>query len=170
MGFPSVLKDMILFDDGESQQGEVPECTIPKLALKLEEWFSGGMLAPLDITMGIDKLVFEYTHNSLNQTTISGFGLPAFDGKQLRFAGAYQEDGSGDVQAVEVISHGKVTELDFGTQKKGTVSTVKRKMTCAYYELNVDGVNWITIDVLNNVFLVMGKDMTAAIRAALGIS
>lgn len=168
MGFPSKLKEFDTFINGIDHIGIVPEITIPKLALKTEEWIAAGMVAPLDITLGLNKIEFDITLGGLTDSIIGDFGNAAHDATLLRFAGAYQEDGSGTVNAVEVIANGKITEIDFGSQKKATDTAHKSKMTCSYYELNVDGANWITIDVMNMIFVVKGVDRYAAIRAALG--
>lgn len=170
MGFPSKLKEFDFYANGVDHIGIVPEVEIPKLALKTEEWIAAGMAAPLDITLALNKIEFGVTLGGLTDTVLSDFGNPAHDASLWRFAGAYQEDGSGTVNALEIISNGKVSELDFGSQKKATDTAHKHKMTCTYYELNVDGVNWITIDVMNMIFVVKGVDRYAQIRAALGRS
>lgn len=168
MGFPSKLKEFDTYINGVDHIGIVPELTIPKLVQKTEEWLAAGMVAPLDITLGLGKIEFDITLGGLTRSIVVDFGNPAHDATLLRFAGAYQEDGSGTVSAMEVIANGKVTEIDFGGQKKASDTAHKAKMTCTYYELNVDGENWITIDVMNMIFIVMGVDRYAAIRAALG--
>lgn len=168
MGFPSKLKDFDLYINGTDHAGVIPELTIPKLALKSEEFHAGGMVAPLDITLGLQKIEFDFTLGGLIESIFGDFGAAAHDATLLRFAGAYQEDGSGTVRAAEVIALGKVSEVDFGSQKKASDTAHKSKMTCTYYELNVDGLNWVTIDVMNQVFIVMGIDRYAEIRAALG--
>lgn len=168
MGMPSKLKNMNLFLDGRTHIGIVAEVTIPKIALKTEDWRGGGMLGPIMIDQGLDKIEAEFTMGGLVASAVSQFGATRNDAVLLRFAGAFQDDGSGRVQAVEMVCRGRYTELDFGNQKPGDDTQHKYKMACSYYKLSVDGLLWFEIDLLNAVFIVYGIDRYAEIRAALG--
>jgi hypothetical protein len=92
----------------------------------------------------------------------------ALAGALVRFVGAYQEDQTGTVKTIEVVCMGRYTEIDFGNAKAGDNTVHKYKMACSYYRLIVDGVDWIEIDLINMIFIVMGVDRYADIRAALG--
>ena len=50
-----ILKNMSLFVDGRGYAGNVDELNLPKLALKTEEFRGGGMDAPIEIDMGMEK-------------------------------------------------------------------------------------------------------------------
>jgi P2 family phage contractile tail tube protein len=168
MGMPSKLKNHNLFLDGTTHAGVVAEVTIPKLALKMEEWRGGGMLGPIMIDQGLDKIEVEFTLGGLVASAVRQFGATRHDAVLLRHAGAYQEDGSGAVQACEVICRGRYSELDFGNQKPGDDTEHKAKLACSYYKLSVDGQVWIEVDLLTSVFIVFGVDRYAEIAAALG--
>ncbi len=168
MGMPSKLKNHNLYLDGQTHIGIVGEVTIPKLVLKMEEWRGGGMLGPIMIDNGLDKIEVEFALGGLMSSAIRQFGATRHDAVLLRHNGAYQEDGTGAVQAAEVICRGRYSELDFGNQKPGDDTEHKSKMACSYYKLSVDGQVWFEIDLLNAVFIVFGIDRYAEIRAALG--
>ena len=51
MGLPSVLKNMILFNEGQNYMGEVKSVTLPPLTHKIEEWRGGGMPGAVGIDM-----------------------------------------------------------------------------------------------------------------------
>ena len=51
-----VLKNMNLFVDGRGYAGVVDELTPPKLTMKTEEHRAGGMDAPVELDMGMEKL------------------------------------------------------------------------------------------------------------------
>nr|WP_262363471.1 phage major tail tube protein [Xylella fastidiosa] len=51
-----LLKHLNLFIDGKGYAGQVEEINLPKLTLKTEEFRGGGMLAPVELTMGLEKL------------------------------------------------------------------------------------------------------------------
>jgi P2 family phage contractile tail tube protein len=168
MGFPFKLKKMDMLVDGVGHLAETEEVTIPKLALKTEDWLGGGMLGPVPIDMGLDKIEFEFSMGGLIQAAIARFGETSLTGSLVRFVGAYQDDQTGATRALEVVAMGRYTEIDFGNAKSGDNTTHKYKLACSYYRLIVDGVDWIEIDLINMIFTVMGIDRYADIRAALG--
>lgn len=168
MGVPSKLKNMHAYVNGVSHAGIVAEVTLPKLSLKTEEWRGGGMLGPIMIDQGLDKLELEHTDGGLIESAFRDFGATSHDAVMVRFAGAYQEDGTGSVKAVEAIVRGRYTEIDMGNAKPGGDTEHKKKMACSYYKLSVDGQDWIEIDLLAGTFIVFGVDRQAEIQAALG--
>ena len=169
MGFPKKLKNMNLFGNGTSFLGEIAEVTVPKWAVKMEEWRGGGMLGPVMIDVGLDKIELDFDLGGLNPTIIKDFGATAYDASILRFAGAYQDDSTGAVSAVEITVNGRPQEIDLGNAKAGGETTHKYKIPCSYMEMVVDGVQWCQIDMIAGIFVVFGVDRYAEIRAALGV-
>ena len=167
MGVPSKLKNFNLFADGGSLMGLSKEATLPKITAKMEEWRGGGMLGPIKIDLGLGALDMEFTLGGLADVAFRQFGATAYDAAALRFAGAYQEDGTGTVQALEVKCRGRYEELDLGNASAGGDTDHKYKMTCAYYQLVVDGVTWLEFDLMAQVYNVFGVDRYAEIRAAI---
>lgn len=165
---PFKLKSMALFDDGVRYAGEVPEITLPKLSRKLEEYRGGGMDGPVQFDMGQEAIEMEWKPGGHLNGVYTAYGLPAVDGKMLRFVGGYQADDTGQVKAVEIVVRGRHTEIDPGTAKPGDNSEQTIKTSCTYYKQVVDGVTLIEIDILNYVFIVNGVDRLAALRAAIG--
>ena len=117
MGFPAKLKNFNVFTDGTSHIGVATEVTPPKWAIKMEEWRGAGMLGPIMIDMGLDKLEVDFTLGGLTDSAFRAFGAVAYDATQLRFAGAYQDDSSGAVKAAEIVAMGRYQEIDFGRSK-----------------------------------------------------
>ncbi len=168
MGFPSKLKDMNFFEDGTSFKGQIPEVTLPKLTLKLEDYRAGGMAGPVPIDFGLEKLELEVKAGGLVRDLFRQFGAVAIDAKLNRFAGAFQDDSTGAVVAVEVVTRGRTSEIDMGSSKPGDDTEQTFKTTCSYYKLVVDGEVWIEIDMIAGIFIVFGNDRRAEIRAAIG--
>jgi len=168
MGFPFKLKQMDMLLDGVGHLAETEEVTVPKLVIKTEDWRGGGMIGPVPIDMGLDKLEFEFSMGGMIDAALRQFGATSLAASLVRFVGAYQNDLTGQVQSVEVVCMGRYTEIDFGNGKPGDNSTHKYKVGCSYYRLIVDGVDWIEIDLINMVFIVFGVDRYAEIRTALG--
>lgn len=168
MGLPKTLKNFILFIDGDNYAGEVPETTLPKLGIVTEEYRAGGMLGNVDLDMGLEKLEMSFKAGGLLTSVLRQFGIANLSGVQLRFAGAYQADDTGDVMSAELVARGRHKEIDYGTAKVGEKTEMSVSSTLTYLKWTIDGNVEIEIDVLNNVFLVNGVDRMAEIRLALG--
>ena len=167
MALPKKLKDMRTFVDGNRYAGEVPEVTLPKLAIKTEAYRGGGMLGEVDIDMGLEKLEAEIKAGGLLKDLFRGFGATTHDAVLIRFAGAYQSE-SGGVEAAEATMRGRIAEIDPGSAKPGSDTEHTFKYTLTYYRLDIDGQNEIEIDVVGGTYIVGGVDRRAEINALLG--
>lgn len=169
MALPRKLKNQNLFHDGNNFIGLVPEVTLPKLARKMEEYRAGGMDGPVDADVGGEKLTIDWTAGGMIVEALRTFAATSATAVALRFAGAYQRDDDGTVDAVEVIARGRYSELDFGSAKPGETTAHKYTMTCAYYRLDINGRTEVEIDQLNMIYMVNGVDILAGQRRAIGI-
>lgn len=167
-GFPAKLKNFNVFGNGESWLGQVGEITPPKLTRKVEQWRGGSMLGEVDIDLGLEKLELELKIGGLLLGALRMFGLVGIAGAQLRFVGAYQDDQSGEVMALEIVTRGRMTEIDLGTGKAGDNTEHTYKLSATYMKWTVNGRVEAEVDLLNNIFIVDGVDLTAQIRIALG--
>ncbi len=165
---PSKLKNMNLFVDGEGFKGEVTEITLPKITLKTEEYRAAGMVAPIDIDLGLEKLELEVKYGGFMNHIYAGFGSVSVDGGYHRYVGAYQSDGTGVYKKVEAICLGRYMEIDGGTSKVGDDTENMSKSCLNYYQLLIDDREVLTVDILNHVFRVNGIDRLAEERAILG--
>jgi hypothetical protein len=169
MALPRKLKNMNLFVDGISYVGVATEVQLPKLSRKLEEFRGAGLNAPIEADLGMEKLEVEHTYGGLVRELFTQFGITRVDGVLLRFAGAYQRDDTGEVDAVEVVLRGRHSEIDPGTSKPGDDTELKIKSSLSYYKLSINGEVVIEIDVLNMIELVGGTDRLADQRRAIGL-
>ncbi|MGV6473540.1 phage major tail tube protein [Azotobacter vinelandii] len=171
MGLPRKLKNMNLFNDGNSYLGESKTVTLPPLARKMEAYRGGGMNGPVKIDQGMsdDGIQLEWTLGGLDLIVLRQFGAITADAVLLRFAGAYQRDDTGEVSAVEVVVRGRHEEINLGDAEPGEDTEVSLVTTCSYYKLIVDGNTEIEIDLLNMIEIVNGVDLLAAQRAAIGM-
>ncbi|SCU94352.1 Major tail tube protein [Cupriavidus necator] len=169
MALPRKLKHFNVFADGVTHAGEVEEITLPKLTRKLEEYRAGGMNGPIDIDLGNEKLELESTYGGLMRTILKQYGVTVADAAMVRFAGAYQRDDTGEVDAVELVVRGRHTEIDFGNAKAGDNSQFKVKSSLTYYKLTVNGEVWIELDHVNFIEVVFGVDRLAEQRRAIGL-
>lgn len=169
MGLPTKLKNMNLFNDGNSYVGQIAEVSIPKLARKFEGWRGAGMDAEIQIDMGGETIEFEWKPGGQIDQVFTQFGAPTHDALGLRWVGAYQDDATATVKAVEISVRGRHQEIDPGTGKPGDDTEQTVKTICSYYKLSVDGRVLIEKDEANMIFIVNGVDILAAQRAAIGI-
>ena len=114
MGLPAKLKNFNVTVNGDSYAGVAGEVTLPKIAAKVEGWRGGGMLAEVDIEMGLEKLEMEMKFGGLVFRIMRGFGAFGVAGQMIRFNGAYQEDAAGLVRPAELVTRGKFVEIDPG--------------------------------------------------------
>lgn len=166
---PAKLKNMNLSVDGQGYKGEVMEVIPPKITSKLQDYRAGGMHAALDIDLGLEKLEVEVKYGGFMRHIFAGLGSHIVDGTYHRYVGAYQSDDTGEYTKVELIMLGRYSEVDMGSSKVGDDTENMSKSTLAYYQLRIDDVEVLTIDILNHVYRVDGVDRLAEERAILGI-
>lgn len=171
MAMPRKLKNMNLFNDGESFVGVAKTVTLPKLARKTEDFRGGGMNAEAAADLGLDgtALVVEHTYGGIEYKSYRQFGISKADGVPLRFAGAYQRDDTGEVDSVEVVMRGRHTEIDPGNGEAGSDTEHKVTTRLTYYKLIVNGEVLAEIDVLNFIEIIDGVDRLAEQRKAIGL-
>lgn len=169
MALPKKLKNLNLFNDGLSYIGQVAEVTPPKLSRAMEGYRGGGMSGPVNIDNGQEAIEMEWKAGGLMRDVLRQYGITRHDGVQLRFAGAYQRDDSGAVDAVEIVVRGRHQEIDFGNAKAGEDTEFQVKTACSYYKLSINGATEIEIDLINMIEIVGGVDRLASQRTAIGV-
>lgn len=169
MALPQKLKAFNLFVDALSYHRIVNEITIPKLTTKTEDYQGGGMDAPVKVDMGMEALSMEFKVGGFQEEIFEQYGLTTVDGLLLRFAGALENEATGEVKNMEIIARGRYTEIDSGNQKTGDDTEVTVKVDLTYYKLTINGRVIVEIDVLEFKKIVNGKDLLSAKRTALGI-
>ena len=162
-----VLRNMNLFVDGRGYAGRVEEVNLPKLTVSTEEHRAGGMDAPVEIDMGLEKLECDWTSSSIDAHVLKAWGLSHGALLPVSFRGALvSEDGS--VRGAEARVRGYVKEVDWGTWKPGEKSPLKCMMAVRYYRFLHDGDVIHEIDADNMIRIVNGTDQLEAQRQALG--
>ena len=168
MSLPRKLKHFNVFYNGEEFFGQATEITLPKLAMKAEAYRGGGMPGEVDIDLGVEKLELEHSYGGLMYQIIKDMGITSVSGVLLRFAGSYQRDDTGDVDAVEAVCRGRHTEVDMGGAKAGDDTEFKVKSSLSYYKLTVNGTTLIEIDMVNMIYKVNGVDRLEQHRRNIG--
>lgn len=169
MALPRILKNFNLFYNGDSFAGQVLELALPKLTRKMESIRPGGMTGEISTDVGLDKLEVEHNYAGYMKEILADFGLPKAAGVLLRFAGAYQHEDTGEIDAIEIVMRGRHTEIDMGSAKAGDKTEFKVKSSLTYYKLTVNGDTLIEIDLLNMIEIVDGEDRLEDMRTAIGL-
>jgi len=166
----NILKNLNLFVDGRGFAGKVTEIELPKLTMKTSEYRAGGMDAPVEIEMGMEKLETTFTLNGYDPEVLKLFGLAPGNRKPLTLRGTLLDDITGTEQPVIVNLKGMLREVDMGTWKPGEDATLKMAAALVYYKLTINGIVINEIDVLGMKRIINGVDQLAQTRANLGIA
>ena len=164
----NILKNVNMFVDGRGFAGQVMEVNLPKLTVKMEEHRDGGMDAPAEIDMGMEKLECDFSTSRIDAGLLRSWGLAPGSLVPITFRAALESE-DGTVTAVAASVRGNVKEVDYGTWKPGEKVPLKCAMAVRYYKFEHGGELIHEIDVDNMVRIVNGVDRLAEQRAALGI-
>lgn len=168
MAARDVIKNINLFVDGRGYAGQIDDFNPPKLSLQTEEFRGGGMDGPIDLEMGMEKLVTDFSLISYDRDVLSLWGVRK--GATVPFvAREALESFDGTVTPVKHTMRGKIIEHDPGSHKPGTAPKLKTSMSLTYYKLEHGGRLVHEIDVENMVRTIDGVDVLAEIRRALGM-
>lgn len=154
---PHVFKGHNIFIGGVDLRGVVGDIERPKVTMKMEEYRSGGMLGPVSINQGFEKLTAA--------VTLAGYGVDVLkqmastiDGTVLRFSGATQKDDETGFKKVSGEMVGRITEADPGSNTQGENGETKFNAELVSYGEYLDGKEVFFIDVMQNIFRVDGVD------------
>lgn len=164
---PRLVKNFAVFIDGRAYNGRADEVELPKLTIKTEEHRAGGMDAPVEVDMGMEKLECKVTLSDYDPEVAKLIGLYNA-GTQIVLRGAIQRQGE-PAQPVEIRMRGGVKELDRGSWKAGDKATTSVSIACMSYSERINGEEVVNIDVENMIRTIGGVDQLAEVRSALGI-
>jgi uncharacterized protein len=165
---PLKLKNMNLVVAGRGLAGKATEVTLPKVTAKLEEFRAGGMDAPVEFDMGLEKMEGSFTLAEYNADVLVLFGLTLGNSTDVTMRG-YAEDEVGNSQTIVAQMRGRLKDQDPGSWKPGDNAELKGAISCTYYKLTINGKPIYEIDVPNMVRKINGVDQLAKQRNALGI-
>ena len=166
---PNEVKDWNLFIDGLNYSGRIDEITLPTLTRKTEEYFAGGMIAPVELDMGMEKLEMDFTLREYNPEVLAYFADPAISAITMRCTAVTFHEGSTNTNSVEIVFRGRWRSLEQGTLKRGESATLKVGVALAYYKYSHNGTALIEIDPVNYIETINGVDRAKARRTALGM-
>lgn len=171
MGLPRKLKQMNVFNEGQSYVGEATSVALPNLERKMEAYRGGGMNGYAKVDHGLDEnsLQVKWKVGGYCKQVLQQSGTTSVSGVMLRFTQGFQRDDTGDVDAVEVVVRGRHSLVDRGDGKVGDDTEWEITTECVYYKETLNGEVLVEIDIMNMIEMYAGIDKMEALRKAIGI-
>ena len=158
------------FIDGRSYAGVCEEFHPAPLRVMTDEYQAAGMDTPVLLDMGMEALMARLVINGYDGNILNQFGLQDADAANMEVRGAL-EDYDGSVIPVIFTMRGNVITMPFGRIRgRGEVPKMIIEMALSYYKIAIDGIDHVTIDVLNMIREIGGVDRLATLRAAIGVT
>ena len=163
---PRLFKGHNIFIEGYDLRGQIGDVERPKIALKMEEYRSGGMFGTAKVVQGLEVLEMTVTVSGYAAEVLRQFG-GTIDSKVIRFAGAVEKDDETGFKKVSGEAAGRITEIDQGSNSAGENGEIKFKIDLVRYSESLDGKEILYADVLQNKLRVNGTDLYQGFGEAL---
>lgn len=165
----NLLKNMNLILDGKGYAGNVEEINTPNLEAKTEEMRNGGMDAPIDVDMGMNKPVLSFTLSSYDADTLTLFGFRKGGTLPVTVRGALESAIDNTTQGVVINARGNVVKIEKDPFKAGEKAALKVEMSLHYYKETIGNEVVTEIDIPNFKRIIGGIDQLAQQREQLAI-
>lgn len=159
-----ILRNCTIFIDRMSQIGQASEMAIPVPAEKLEELRNAGMILPIELAMGYEKLEASVKLTAFDPAVLSLFGLSIGTKKEFMITGALVDE-DGTTRSAIAYLNGRIVKQDAGKWKPGDKQETDYSITAVYYKLEIDGKTILEITPFDIV--VNGVSQTDKIQQAL---
>ncbi|NLI26444.1 MAG: phage major tail tube protein [Acetobacter sp.] len=134
-----ILRDCTIFVDGDSKIGQASEITLPVPTEKYEEVRNCGMIMPIEVPMGYEKLDASFKMTAVDPQVLSLFGIGIGATTSFMVTGALVDEDGTVTQAIAYMQ-GRLSKTDPGTWKTGEASPLSLEMSIRYYSLEIGGV------------------------------
>jgi len=168
MAAEDILKYLNLTVDGRGYAGKIEEYNPPDLTLSTEEFRGGGMDAPVDLDMGMEKLTCSFVITSYDANVLALFGVKKGSGVQLTARGSL-ESLDGTTTPVIHNMHGKLISVARGTWGSGKKPSLTITQSLRYYREQHGSRTICEIDPINMMRVIDGVDQLDEHRANIGI-
>lgn len=159
-----VMRNCMMWADGTSLLGQMGDVTLPVPTVKTEDVRNAGMIMPIELMMGYEKLEWSFKMPGMDENVIALFGLAPGTEKQFLITGALVDEDGTAVNATVTV-RGMIKSADAGTWKPGDLSENNYSCSARYFKLEIDGHNVLEMDAYT--IKVGGVDQNAKVNAAL---
>lgn len=159
-----ILRNCTIFANRVSLIGQASEVTLPVPTEKLEELRNAGMIMPIDVPLGYEKLESGFKMSGFDPQVIQLFGLAVGQEREFMITGALAHEDGTVVNATAYI-RGRLMKNDHGSWKPGDMAENDYGITVRYYRLEVEGRTILEMSPFD--VSVGGTSVTQPIRNAL---
>lgn len=153
--------------DGRALSGRVRDVKPPDLNLTTQDYRPAGFDAPVEVDVGMDKLMLEWQQQGPDRETIALFGVRENGGIQVEILGSVQRP-DGTEAPLSIEATGVVRGITDGTWTPGEKTPLRIRMNLSYYRRTQDGEEVAEIDIPGGVRRINGTDQLAERRANIG--
>ncbi len=155
--------------DDVNHVGKALEVEVPKVVDKVTEHQTLGMIGPVELFQGVEKMELKIKWGAFHKDVLSTFSPTKANKLTIRGAQhVYQESSVAGVRQVRCVAIGRVKDISPSTIKAGE-GDVETTFAIDYYKKTIDGVDVVEVDVPNYIYKVNGEDVYADVRTALGL-
>ncbi|MBY0559875.1 phage major tail tube protein [Hyphomicrobium sp.] len=172
----NMLRYFAIWLNGRDYLGEGIELKMPDLKIKTDDVRGGGMDAPIEVDLGMDKLSAEWKVTSYDEALFSQWGLRRSQVSRLTFRGHLEgqnpqgSNGQANIARVMAVMDARIMELNKETWAPGKHAVINVRAAVDYFKLIFNDRPVIEIDVLGFKRSIGGIDQLADARVSLGIT
>ena len=159
-----IMRNCTIWADRESKVGQAKEITLPVPEMKLEELRNAGMVMPIEVGLGYEKLEASFKMTAFDPQVMKLFGLLPGREKEFMVTGALVDEDGTTHSAVAYI-RANLKKIDPGGWSPGEMAETDFEVTIRYYKLEIDGDLVLEMDPFS--VTVGGESQTADMRAAM---
>jgi P2 family phage contractile tail tube protein len=159
-----ILRNCMLWTDGNLQLGQLGDVSPPVPTVKTEELRNAGMPMPISVNLGYEALEFSFNMPGLDPDVLSLFGLAPGVETPFMITGATVDEDGTEHSAVLTI-RGMLTAGDQGEWTPGEMASNGYTVKVRYYKLEIDDREIYEADPFD--FKIGGVSQYAGIRRAL---
>ncbi|MEL4069601.1 phage major tail tube protein [Ochrobactrum sp. GPK 3] len=159
-----ILRNCTIFANRVSLIGQASEITLPVPTEKVEELRNAGMVMPIDVPLGYEKLESSFKMSGFDPQVIQLFGLAVGADREFMVTGALAHEDGTVVNATAYL-RGRLIKGDPGSWKPGDMAENDYGITVRYYKLEIEGRTILEMTPFD--VSVGGTSVTQSIRNAL---
>lgn len=151
-----ILQDASVFLKDYGLIGMTPSIQVPALSAQTESFRGAGMDGEVEITMGIEKIEWEFDMFTVDPEVwkLFGFGPGAMQ-RAISFQG-YLQTPSGSESIVEVVTQSLIKSIKPGKFEPGKKTDTTVSMNCSKYAMYIAGEKIIDIDLFAKKTFILG--------------
>ena len=164
-----VLRRFTAHVDGFDARLVIDEITPPVVRDLVEELKAGGLMAGMDIPLGLQKLESGFKVNARSRELMKQVGMTP--GKFVRptFRGVSISEVDGTQQNETIVMQGRLN-IEGDTWSASSLNKLDYKIgSIKYYKHLINGSSLYEIDLINFICIVDGVDQWADLRSGLGM-